>query len=169
MHIFLTVGSKNGVEFDSGKLKPLKFSKQLKRYSLSLVFFLSCVVGVVSAAEPNDTASAETTSAVPGDGPQQCDENPDGCQSGPGDVGTTPFSLLPGTGVGNPINLMTGNKFQSEQDFSIPDSQLMFNRMYNSNTTDVDVGIGMGWRHSYSVSIVDTGDGGRVYRVMVLE
>lgn len=77
------------------------------------------------------------------------------------DVGSSPGSLQPSSGVGNPINLMGGNKFQSETDFSLNGSSLMFNRMYNSRSSHSDVGLGMGWRHSYAVSIVDVGDGQR--------
>ena len=80
----------------------------------------------------------------------------------PTDVGAAPTSRssAPQTG-GNPINLMTGNKFQKETDFALPDAQLTFNRLYNSANADSNIGLGQGWHHSYAVSLYDSGNGSR--------
>ena len=78
------------------------------------------------------------------------------------DVGTAPASRssAPQTG-GNPINLMTGNKFQRETDLLIPGAALSFNRLYNSANADSNIGLGQGWHHSYAVSLFDSGNGSR--------
>lgn len=125
-----------------------------------------CLSTIVTAADIPGTTPELPSSPLPGDSPAHCEtgdpEAPIGCGSEITDVGSSPNnSLQPSSSVGNPINLMSGDKFQSETDFSIPSSQLMFNRMYNSGTTDVNVGLGMGWRHSYAVSIADVGNGAR--------
>lgn len=143
----------------------VSFFRKSKLLKLGLFFitFLSlfsstCVFAIELIGTTPDSAS----SPVGSDAPLQCDvENPGGCQGGASDVGSSPSVLQPRSGVGNPINLMSGNKFQSETDFSLPGSMLMFKRMYNSATTDSNVGMGLGWRHSYAVSIFDTGDGRR--------
>ena len=53
--------------------------------------------------------------------------------------------------VGNPCNPATGNKFQSEVDFSYGD--LGFTRHYNSLNL-VNLGLGQGWRTSHQPRIV---------------
>lgn len=54
-------------------------------------------------------------------------------------------------GVGNPCNVATGNKYQSETDFS--DKPLSFIRTYNSLNL-VDLGFGKGWRHNYQRKLI---------------
>ena len=79
-----------------------------------------------------------------------------------GEVGSAPdSSTRPDDGVGNPINLMTGNKFQKETDFELPGTQLTFNRLYNSANADNNLGLGQGWHYSYAVSLFDSGNGTR--------
>ncbi len=136
------------------------------------VFFLFLLVAVALCSTAFD-AMAQTlpgipsttsgpSSPLPGNEPRRCDtENPTNCNLGATDIGSSPASPLPNSGIGNPINLMTGNKFQNEMDFSLPGSALMFNRMYNSSQANSTIGIGYGWRHSYAVSIMDTGENSR--------
>ncbi|MCK5614446.1 RHS domain-containing protein [Candidatus Pacearchaeota archaeon] len=57
--------------------------------------------------------------------------------------------------VGNPINILNGNKYEEKTDLSLPSSykgSLSFTRAYNSQTTDSDI-LGYGWSHSYSVNL----------------
>lgn len=76
-------------------------------------------------------------------------------------VASAPPSSLPHGSVGNPINLMSGNKFQREVDFALPGATLEFNRLFNSANADSNVGLGQGWHHSYAVSLFDGGNGSR--------
>ncbi len=161
---------------DFYKTKTLQFCSLLRNWCMSLrldfksmlvhtCFVMLVVWASIHVALANDGSQSIGTESNPTSdgGIEACNsQNPDGCQSGPVDNGVVPISLVPGNGIGNPINLMSGNKFQSEHDFSLPDSQLMFNRMYNSNAENINVDLGMGWRHSYALSIADTGEGGRV-------
>jgi len=77
------------------------------------------------------------------------------------DPGSTSSGVTPPSTVGNPISLMSGNKQQAEEDFAVPDSQLVFRRVYNSLNTDWNVGLGPGWHHTYAVSLYDAGKGAR--------
>ncbi len=63
------------------------------------------------------------------------------------------------TQVGNPIDLGTGNKLQTETDYRNwrPDG-LQFVRHYNSVLGAGDRGLGHGWRHSYQRAIVSEGE-----------
>ena len=53
----------------------------------------------------------------------------------------------------NPVNSVTGNKYQREQDYAgTVHRELRFVRHYNSLLTD-HRDVGLGWRHSYSASL----------------
>lgn len=62
--------------------------------------------------------------------------------------------LCGGTMVGNPINLLTGNKFEDESDYEgqglFP---LLFHRFYNSASSG-DGTIGIRWSHTYSRTLI---------------
>lgn len=58
-------------------------------------------------------------------------------------------------GIGNPCNVATGNKYQSETDIS--NSSLNFVRSYNSRNL-VDLGLGKGWRNNYQKRLVISGN-----------
>jgi len=138
--------------------------KNWMRFTLILLIAVGLqLIGAPNAAALDLPGSTPVgpSSPLPNDQPLQCDNNPSSCPVGGFDVGSSSGGPHPSSNVGNPIDLMSGNKFQSETDFSLPNSQLMFRRMYNSSSTDSDLGLGMGWRHSYAVSIVDSGDGNR--------
>lgn len=59
-------------------------------------------------------------------------------------------------GKGNPINLATGNKFQTETDYSDASGRFVFKRYYNSSlgASDNNVGFSDVWRTSYSALLV---------------
>ncbi len=81
----------------------------------------------------------------PGGGnPGQCTPNPNG---------------NPGcNGAGNPVDIITGNKYQHEIDLApLPGEMgLHFSRHYNSNSTHRGL-TGVGWRSSFEVVLVDLG------------
>jgi len=52
-------------------------------------------------------------------------------------------------GVGNPINVATGHKFEEVTDFSM-DGLLEFRRYYGSSSARGDIGLGPRWTYSYS-------------------
>ena len=69
------------------------------------------------------------------------------------DAGSTQNTNQPSEESGNPINVVTGNKFQYETDYQAAGdlSALAFNRFYNSLNTDYDDGLGQGWSHSFEL------------------
>lgn len=88
------------------------------------------------------------------------------CTSGEADPCSTdatspPTGNMPDSSVGNPINVMTGNKFQTETDFDIPGSMLTLRRVYNSADSGHNRGLGQGWSHTFLVTLTDHGNGVR--------
>jgi RHS repeat-associated protein len=87
------------------------------------------------------------------DGPLQC--------AAGGSAGDAPL-INPAGGnaatysqIGNPIDLGTGNKLQSEHDYTgWRPHGLRFHRHYNSVLGEIDGGLGHGWRHSYQRSVI---------------
>jgi len=71
-------------------------------------------------------------------------------------VGALQISALPATHVGNPIHVLTGNKYQRETDIAGSTKGLAFERHYNSRSQYAGV-TGRGWRHSYETTLSDTG------------
>lgn len=66
-------------------------------------------------------------------------------------------TALLSTHVGNPIHVVTGNKYQREVDLHLPELRLSFVRHYNSRSTR-NRGLGVGWTHGFDVRLVDRGD-----------
>ncbi len=67
--------------------------------------------------------------------------------------------------VGNPIHVATGNKFQSELDYSSAGAEpLIFERFYNSQSS-ASAGLGH-WRHTYASSIEASEDAEAVMMVV---
>ena len=62
-------------------------------------------------------------------------------------------------GASNPINILTGNKFESATDIQATGGEygLSFNRYYNSRSNQTGM-LGTGWRHDYEMQLQDTGD-----------
>ena len=60
--------------------------------------------------------------------------------------------------AGNPISLVSGNKYQQELDYRAPGSELQLRRHYNSTNSDMNVGWGRGWSISYSTYILQVVD-----------
>jgi RHS repeat-associated protein len=85
------------------------------------------------------------------------------CGGGQGVFGTY-YPYKPGKndggcchGVGDPINIGTGNEFLDERDFEL--GKLSFRRYYNSHPSVASGHVGVNWRHSFdrSIAVVDDG------------
>ena len=76
------------------------------------------------------------------------------------DAGSSLRVEIRGRHVGNPIDVVSGNKYQRAFDYRAVDSPLEFTRHYNSNLTGYDLGLGRGWRHTYDVSLSALENGG---------
>ncbi len=88
-----------------------------------------------------------------------CPLNPSGNPAGgmcASDPASTPGGQ-PSAAVGNPINVMSGNKFQQETDMpALPGGLgLQLSRSYNSQSQARGV-LGVGWRHAYEVSLLES-------------
>lgn len=83
--------------------------------------------------------------------------NPQMCATDGNDSGgaTVPNVQLPALAVGNPVHVVTGNKYHREADLqSLPGTlSIEFIRHYNSEATDHAGALGAGWRHSYEASL----------------
>ena len=103
------------------------------------------VFGAATLAAFAPTLAADTPhcSAFAAGGPA-CGVEPIGSTGG-----TTDASRF----VANPIDVVTGNKYQHRLDYRAFGSRLAFSRHYNTAQTDVDLGLGRGWRHDYDVSL----------------
>jgi YD repeat-containing protein len=98
---------------------------------------------------PPDTGCGIDQSCIPTPGPGN--GNPGHCTPNPnGDPGCG--------GAGNPVDIITGNKYQHEVDLApLPgELGLHFSRHYNSNSTHRGL-TGIGWRSSYEIVLVDLG------------
>ena len=85
------------------------------------------------------------------------------CGGGQGVFGTY-YPYKPGKndggcchGVGDPINIGTGNEFLDERDFEL--GKLSFRRYYNSHSSVASGHVGVNWRHSFDRSITVVNDG----------
>ncbi|MCG2747914.1 MAG: DUF6531 domain-containing protein, partial [Desulfobulbaceae bacterium] len=91
-----------------------------------------------------------------------CDTDEYACQVLPPEdinYGKPPCSLSKPSGhaefVGNPINILNGNKYEQATDLILPSPNktgIAFKRYYNSQATHADI-LGYGWTHSYSVNL----------------
>lgn len=77
-----------------------------------------------------------------------------------------PGVTLPSLSVGNPIHVVTGNKYQAEPDLAALPGRLGigFARHYNSEAADHAGVMGRGWRHSYEASIHIAGDDAYIWQ-----
>ncbi len=59
----------------------------------------------------------------------------------------------PSVMVGNPINLITGNKYQNDTDIQLSNSRLTWQRHYNSANAPYDFGLGRGWSATFLATL----------------
>lgn len=72
-------------------------------------------------------------------------------------LGAAQPTWLAATHVGNPIHVVTGNKYQREIDLHLPGLGLAFVRHYNSRSAYRGA-LGPGWRHSFDTRLQDQGN-----------
>ncbi|MES9821297.1 MAG: DUF2235 domain-containing protein [Candidatus Thiodiazotropha sp.] len=93
-------------------------------------------------------------------GPPPCDPN-----DAPGltDSPTAQNAGIASSHTGNPIHVVTGNKYQQEVDLTpLPGTlSLLFKRHYNSHSQYTGP-LGHGWSHSYDLGLKSDGDGYRL-------
>lgn len=123
-------------------------------------------------ADGSGGGSAPGTGGGPGSGggsgggnsgnPQICSVDGDG--NGGGDTTATSSVMLPALSVGNPIHVVTGNKYQAESDLApLPGVMgIAFTRHYNSEAIGHTGVMGTGWRHGYEASIRTSDDGASI-------
>lgn len=92
--------------------------------------------------------------------------NPNSCSAGNEDTAssqTAQVTGLPATGTGNPIHVVSGNKYQAETDITALPGPLglVWQRHYNSQSI-YRGSLGTGWRHSYDVQLRRTAEGVRL-------
>ncbi len=79
-----------------------------------------------------------------------------------GDDAASQSCSCPNTGAGNPIDVLTGNKYVREVDFDLPgELSLGFVRHYNSVSTSGGA-FGGGWSHSYETALLRAQHGSEV-------
>ena len=137
-----------------GGVLPSVFSRTGKSlvgrfFALLFVLGLPCSVSA-NLTNTGEEAALPASCLVPDAGAPSC-----GIESSPGSARFE--SELP-LQVGNPINVVSGNKYQHETDYQSPASGLALVRHYNSSLSQYDVGMGAGWRHSYQVVLTRVGD-----------
>ena len=126
--------------------------KYLTRLSVSAqLSILFSLVLLTSFHSPSVEATTCPDQAVSDIGDNACGCN---CSSTDADAGSARSGLLPGMQAGNPISLVSGNKYQQESDYRASGSELQLRRHYNSANSDINVGWGRGWSMSYSTYIL---------------
>ncbi len=102
----------------------------------------------------NPGPPGDSSPVTPGPGPFPISGNG-------GDGASLPSVELPSLSVGNPIHVVTGNKYQREIDLpALPGTLgLSLVRHYNSEASARAGVMGAGWRHGYEASIESGADG----------
>lgn len=102
-----------------------------------------------------NSGNPQQCSTEGGGSPQPPGTQPPGQPSLQASNASLPSVTLPSLSVGNPIHVVTGNKYQVEFDQApLPGNLgLEFSRHYNSEATGYAGVMGAGWRHSYEASV----------------
>lgn len=119
-----------------------------RRTAARLIVSLLALAGTTGPVAANvidtqDHPALPASCLLPDAGAPSC-----GLEASPGSARFDPDVPLQ---VGNPIHVISGNKYQYELDYQSPASGLTLARHYNSSLSPYDVGLGGGWRHSYQV------------------
>ncbi len=142
-----------------GGVPVYRFKKQLFLLLFVSVFSLGVSAQNTLSSDAATDIAADTLSdesnGCDGSGPQV------GC-GGNRSPDTAQADLTPRSSVGNPVSLVSGNKYQFEQDFVMSGSVLEFSRHYNSARVDVNSGFGRGWSATYGARLAAYGDTGFV-------
>lgn len=91
----------------------------------------------------------------------QCGAEPGAANCGdqPVDLGSAPTPAGSRHYIGNPIDVITGNKYQPGHDFAAFASPLIRTRHYNTALAHQNIGYGAGWRDTYSLRLYKTASG----------
>ncbi len=91
----------------------------------------------------------------------QCGPEPGAANCGdtPVDLGSAPTPAGSRHYIGNPIDVITGNKYQPGYDFAAFASPLVRTRHYNTALAHQNIGYGAGWRDTYSLRLYKTSHG----------
>jgi len=89
----------------------------------------------------------------------ECNLEPgaDTCSQQPSDPGSSEPTAVVAHHVGNPIDAISGNKYQRGNDFAAFASPLVHFRHYNTASVHQNIGLGAGWRHTYSLRLYREG------------
>ncbi|WP_165874636.1 RHS repeat-associated core domain-containing protein [Cocleimonas flava] len=109
-------------------------------------FFFLIPIQSFAASCPLGSGQSSSSSGSPFSGENPC------LQQSPA---SAPPSNNPSATNGNPISIITGNKYQNEIDYQPANgiASLLFRRHYNSLNISTDTGIGLGWSHSFDVQM----------------
>ena len=99
----------------------------------------------------SQTSAYSTSCTIPHAGAPSCE-----AESNAGSSAITPDIPYH---VGNPIDVVSGNKYQRDIDYKAFNSGLTLVRHYNSSLADHNTGFGQGWRHTYQVFLTRPGPG----------
>lgn len=115
--------------------------------STTRLFLLSCFLGAVSLSHAGLMCFSNNLG------------NTGATASACGNTTGAPVTSQVNTQGGNPIDLLSGNKYQLEADFpSLPGALgLEFRRSYNSQSRETGI-LGYGWRSTYELRLQDSGD-----------
>lgn len=119
---------------------------------IPILLALLLLAPVIQAADPVPPGGVTPTQCGPGDAGSPCDG------AGPASQGNTSGT---NQGAGNPINLITGNKYQREVDLPALPGVLGLEivRHYNSTLASLPPGLfGRGWRLSYETDLYPIGN-----------
>lgn len=111
---------------------------------------LSLFLLVCTLVPPSAFASTDDCPAAISSGQPACAESQD--------IGSHSPNPKKSRHVGNPVDIVSGNKYQSEVDVRLGVSRLSLVRHYNSVNSTANLGLGNGWRHTYSVLLVTDGN-----------
>ena len=111
-------------------------------YSLVSLLLVAALLALSPPAfsNANGTASCGSNLTV-----NQCPANGAGSEESTADPASSNAVRQAPAGAGNPINLITGNKYQKHTDYQSPSSRLSWQRHYNSSNSAYDFGMGRGW------------------------
>jgi len=81
-----------------------------------------------------------------------------GAQSDPGTVGNSSHAAGSARSqasryVANPIDAVSGNKYQRGDDYAAFSSPMTYTRHYNTALVGQNIGLGAGWRDTYSLRL----------------
>ncbi len=147
-----------------------KCSSQHKRSSQNQckpLFFFAVLVFLIVSGITSGESLANTTNGPgsscgenTGNTDTPCAASTDNTNGSVSDPGSTFNPLQPGVMIGNPINLITGNKYQNDTDIKLNSSRLGWQRHYNSANANYDFGLGRGWSATFLVLLQSINNNG---------